>query len=95
MRKRAEWMRGVDDPLLEHIRDEGVGTPKRIAETTGKSAGYMSERASVLANYGLLRRYQEGVFLLTEEGEQYLDEQLDANELEPDDPDGPGTTETE
>ena len=36
-------------------------------------------------NMGLVRQVGNGVYMLSEEGQQYLDGELDAAELEPDD----------
>lgn len=81
MRMRADWMRAVDDPILEYLRDEGAGTPKSIADVLGKNNNYIGDRCRVLTDYGLLRRPSRGLYLLTDEGRQYLDEELDASQL--------------
>ena len=82
MRKRADWWVLVDDMVLEFLRDERSGTPKTISEEIGKSQGYVNQRCSKLASYGLVRKVARGVYVLTDEGEQYLDEELDVRDLE-------------
>lgn len=87
MRKTADWMSPADDRILEAIRDEGNMTPlalSREGETPRIDIGrkYAGERCRELARYGLLYKLDKGLFGLTEEGEAYLDEELDASDLE-------------
>ncbi|WP_233514306.1 MULTISPECIES: winged helix-turn-helix domain-containing protein [unclassified Haloferax] len=83
MRKRAEWMRSVDDQILEHLRDEGAGTPKSISNVLDKNNDYIGERCRTLTKYGLLNRPSRGFYLINDDGIAYLNEELDANELNP------------
>jgi predicted transcriptional regulator len=48
------------------------------------SRSYITQRAKVLLDHGLIRHLGNGVYMLTDEGQQYLDGELDAAELEPD-----------
>lgn len=82
MRQRAEWMVPADDPILEIIRAEGNSTPKFIEEQGGPSARHAVERCHVLARHGLLEKLSRGLYGLTDEGRAYLNEELDASELE-------------
>lgn len=89
VRQRAEWMKPKDDTLLEFLRDRGAYpgtaglTPKafEIFEVTGSS--YASDRLSELAKYRLVGRHAPGLYYITDKGEAYLDEELDASELDP------------
>jgi Mn-dependent DtxR family transcriptional regulator len=84
VRKRAEWMRPVDERIMETMRDEGNLTPYALDETFDIAvANYASNRLSKLAEYGLVERLGRGLYRLTEQGEAFLDEDLDASELEP------------
>jgi len=83
MREPADWMKPVDDRILELIREYGNLTPQAIEELGGPVANYASTRCSKLAEYGLLDRIARGLYGLTDEGRAYLDEDLDASELEP------------
>ena len=83
MRQKGEWMAPVDDRILELIRNHGNLTPAAVDHFGGPSRHYASERMSVLANYGLLEQIYRGLYGITDDGRQYLDEQLDASELEP------------
>lgn len=83
MREPAEWMKPVDDRILELIREHGNLTPQAIEELGGPVANYASTRCSVLTRYGLLTRIARGLYGMTDDGISYLDEELDADELEP------------
>jgi hypothetical protein len=77
-------MRPVDERIMETMRDEGNLTPYALDETFDVAvANYASNRLSILADYGLVERLGRGLYRLTDAGEAFLDEQLDAGELEP------------
>ncbi|WP_236996028.1 winged helix-turn-helix domain-containing protein [Natronorubrum daqingense] len=81
MRQEAEWMVPSDDKILELIREYGNLTPTAIEDLGGPSAGHARNRCPVLAKYGLVDRISRGLYGITEEGEAYLNEELDASEL--------------
>ena len=83
MRKPAEWMVPTDDRILELLREHGNLTPQAIEDFGGPGAGHAQNRLPVLAKYGLVRRLSRGLYQITSKGEDYLDEELDASELEP------------
>lgn len=85
MRQRAEWMNPIDDQIMEYLRDAGAGTPKAIADDLDRHSKYVGARCRELTKYGLLSRPSRGLYRLSEAGEEYLDEELDASELEPHD----------
>lgn len=82
MRKEADWMAPVDDRVLELVRSHGNLTPAAVDHFGGPSRHYASERMSVLAEYGLLNQIYRGLYGITDEGLQYLNEELDASTLE-------------
>lgn len=82
MRQDAEWMVRSDDRILELIREHGNLTPTAIEDLGGPTAGYARNRCPILAKYGLLERISRGLYGITDEGEAYLNEELDASELE-------------
>jgi len=82
MRQPAEWMTPADDRILELIREYGNLTPKAISDFGGPTRQYTSERCAELADYGLLTRVHHGLYGITDDGEAYLDEELDASTLE-------------
>ena len=75
-------MRPVDERIMETMRDEGNMTPYALDETFYvAAANYASNRLSKLADYGLVERLGRGLYRLTESGEAFLDEELDASQL--------------
>ncbi|MHB9287341.1 hypothetical protein ACKVMT_09925 [Halobacteriales archaeon Cl-PHB] len=99
MRKSGEWMTIWDDRILEviHADEDQVGQVGDLAdnELIRISQSSVSRRCKKLAEHGLLRRIGEGVYLLTDRGERYLEGDLDAREDAPDEPlDSTGETST-
>jgi predicted transcriptional regulator len=84
VRKRAEWMRPVDERILETMRDEGNLTPQALDETFDVTvANHARNRLSELATYGLVEKIGRGLYRLTDDGRAFLHEELDASTLEP------------
>lgn len=83
VRQRADWMRPVDGRIMEAIRDEGNLTPQALDNFDVCSRSHASVRLSKLAKYGLVERIAQGLYRLTDDGRAFLDEELDAGELEP------------
>lgn len=83
MRLSAEWMTIADERILEFLDEEGPHLPSKIAEDERMyfSDQYIGRRCRKLAEYGLLRNLGNGVYQISEEGEQYLAEELDVKEL--------------
>lgn len=81
MRQRAEWMMPVDDKIMEYLQSEGTSTPSRIGEGIGNDSNYVTQRCSELTNRGLLQRIARGVYQLTDQGQAYLEGDLDASTL--------------
>ena len=78
-----------DDRILEIIREEESGSPKQLSDNKyiRVSRSQVSRRLKKLAEHGLLNDLGNGVYIITEQGEQYLDGEIDADEL-PDTADG-------
>lgn len=76
-RDRPDFMTKSDDPLLEHIREHGVGTPAKAAEAVGIHHVHAGRRLRALRDHGFVCRYVDGVYLLTEKGRAYLAGELD------------------
>ena len=83
VRQRADWMRPIDEHILETMRDEGNMTPQALDEFDVAAANYARDRLSEMARYGLVERLSRGLYRLTDAGEAFLDEELDAAELDP------------
>lgn len=84
VRGRADWMKPVDDEILETIRDQGNLTAQALEDFDVTVADYAGKRCKKLAEYGLLEKISRGLYRLTEQGEAYLNEELDASTLESD-----------
>lgn len=75
-------MKPTDDLILELLEEEGQFPPKLISDKIDRHQTYVNTRCIELRDYGLLRNIGQGIYQITEEGEKYLDGELDANELE-------------
>jgi DeoR/GlpR family transcriptional regulator of sugar metabolism len=72
-----------DDRILEYIRKEGASSAAEMkdVEHFRVSRSTISRRLGVLKDHGMLEHLGNGVYTITELGERYLDEELDAGEL--------------
>lgn len=88
MRQSPKWMVLLDDRILEFIREEGARPPSKIAEDSRirYSEQHIGNRCRKLAEQELLQNIGNGVYEITEKGEEYLDGTLDLTEIE-DEPD--------
>ncbi len=84
MRLSADWMTIADERILEFLREAGPHSPSRIAadDRVRFVPQYVGQRCRKLASYGLTRNIGNGVYQITDCGEQYLDGELDAGTLE-------------
>ena len=74
----------ADERILEFLQEEGPRTPTRIVND-GRvrfSRPHINTRCLKLTGYGLLETLGNGVYRITDEGEQYLRGELDASELD-------------
>ena len=76
----------ADDRLLEYIAKHETATPTEMAESdlVRFKRVHLQRRCQKLYQYGLVRQVGNGVYMLSEQGQQYLDGELDAAELKPD-----------
>lgn len=84
MRYSGRWMTLADDRILEYIREHSSGTPSEMEDSgyVRFSHSYIGQRCRKLVDYGLLRHLGNGVYVITEAGEQYLVGELDTADLE-------------
>jgi len=84
-RQRADWMRPVDDRILETLYDEGNLTPQAVENLGVCTRSHASVRLSKLRSFSLVERVAgtEGLYRLTDAGRSFLDGDLDAATLEP------------
>jgi DNA-binding Lrp family transcriptional regulator len=75
-----------DDRILEYVRANEGASVGEIAEQEGIriSRPHVSRRCQKLAEHRLLRPLGNGVYVITERGEGYLDEEISTYENEPD-----------
>ena len=73
----------ADERILEFLSEEGPRQPKQIAhdERIMFSDQYIGQRCRTLASYGLVQNLGNGLYTITDAGQQYLDGGLDATTL--------------
>jgi len=73
-----------DDRILEYIDEHESGSPKELYDSGyfDVSRGHISRRLRKLAEKGFLKDLGNGVYIMSNKGEAYLNEELDASELE-------------
>jgi len=78
----------VDDRVLEYIQEHGHGSPTEMMEEgpIRYSKAYISQRCQKLADHGLLQPVGNGVYVITDRGEAYLDAELDTHVDQSDNP---------
>lgn len=69
----------ADDRILEFLREEGPASPSRIHEDgrVDFSRPYINQRCGKLAEHNLVENLGNGVYAVTDQGEEYLDGELD------------------
>lgn len=71
-----------DDRILEIIRadDDKIGKVSNLKDSDNIHVGrtQIGRRCRKLAEYGLLRKIGDGVYVITDEGEAYLEGKYDA-----------------
>lgn len=94
MRKSGKWMTIVDDRVLEYIRENEHGSPTKMKNEgpIPYSRQYIAERCRKLADHSLLKPVGNGVYVITDRGEAYLDGNLDTHEDAPEEQLGESTT---
>lgn len=75
-----------DDRILEIARKEDSVSPKQLSETGyfAVSRTQISRRLRKLNEHGLVQHLGNGVYVITERGEQYLDGEISTYTDEPD-----------
>jgi len=90
MRKSGKWMSIWDDRILEVISsdDDKVGKVSELekCDLIRISRTHVGRRCKKLAEHGLLRPIGDGVYIITDRGEAYLDGELDTSADAPDEP---------
>ena len=70
----------ADERTLEYIRENESGAPTEMAESgdVRYTPQHISQRCKKLAENDLLQPLGNGVYIITDAGEAYLDEEYDA-----------------
>jgi len=73
-----------DDRLLEWARENESVSASAVKDTDyfDVSRSHLSRRLKKLRNHGLLQDLGNGVYVITQKGESYLDGELNASDLE-------------
>ena len=76
----------ADERILEFLREEGSRQPKQIAQGLQEygiefNDKYIGRRCRKLTDNGFLQNIGNGIYRITDQGEEYLDEEFDATEL--------------
>ena len=79
MRHSGDWMSLFDDRVLEFIQENETGSPKQMKDEgpIHYTRQHIARRCRKLADEGLLRHVGNGVYMITEQGEDYLEGKLD------------------
>ncbi|WP_436929090.1 hypothetical protein [Halosimplex halobium] len=74
-------MKQLDERILETLDRIGMSTPRTIAREsrTSCSAGHVRERIDKLRHPGFVAKFHGETFVLTRDGQLYLDGKIDAN----------------
>jgi repressor of nif and glnA expression len=81
MRRSGSWQSVWDDRILEWIREnDGSGTAAEMKESDliRVHRTQISRRLKKLAEHDLVTHVGNGAYVITEEGDAYLDEEYDA-----------------
>lgn len=87
MRQPADWMRPMDDRILEVLDEVGHLNPVGLSREgmvprVDTTASYTSERCNELVKYGLIMYVDRRLYAITDKGRAYLDGDLDATTLD-------------
>ena len=72
----------VDDRVLEYLLENETGSPTEMMKEgpIRYSSQYIGRRCKKLEEEGLVRHLGNGVYMITDDGEAYLDGRLDTQE---------------
>lgn len=83
MRQPGDWMQNpTDDRILEVLNSGLELGPAAIAHNIDRTRSWVSQRLSVLVEYGLVAESKPGYYGITDKGRRYLAGELDASNLD-------------
>jgi len=79
MRYAGNWMTAVDDRILEYLSEHESGSPTKMKREgpIRYSRQQVHRRCKKLTENALVRDLGNGVYVITDDGEAYLEGQLD------------------
>jgi len=79
MRYAGSWMTAVDDRILEYLSEHESGSPTKMKREgpIRYSRQQVHRRCKKLAENSLINDLGNGVYMITENGEAYLEGRLD------------------
>ena len=79
MRYAGNWMTAVDDRILEYLSEHESGSPTKMKREgpIRYSRQQVHRRCKKLSDEGLVNDLGNGVYMITEDGEAYLEGRLD------------------
>ena len=82
MRHSGDWMVLVDDRVLEYLSENESGSPAEMKREgpINYSRQYIDKRCKRLSEEGLTKHFGNGIYVITGDGEAYLDGRLDTQE---------------
>lgn len=80
MRESGTWMTIWDDRILEYLQENDGATVGEITKSDSirVSNPHVSNRCKKLAEHGLVHAIGNGAYVITEQGEAYLEGEYDA-----------------
>lgn len=83
MVERVEWMSPIDYEILLFFEEHDIHvSPKVLGANIDYDRQYTSKRCRKLLEEDILRKDEDGLYILTETGRRFLAGDLDASELE-------------
>ena len=82
MRYAGNWMTAVDDRILEYLSEHESGSPTKMKREgpIRYSRQQVHRRCKILAEKDLINHLGNGVYMITEDGEAYLEGRLDTED---------------
>lgn len=79
MRYAGEWMSAADDRILEYLSEHESGSPTKMKREgpIRYSRVQVHRRCKKLTENGLVKDLGNGVYVITDDGEAYLEGRLD------------------
>lgn len=82
LRHSGNWMTLVDDRILEYLHENEAASPTEMMKggPIKFSRAYIGRRCKKLKEEGLIREISDATYVITEDGEAYLEGRLDTED---------------